>query len=295
LRRIAKGDFSGIITTENRLVTTASGPWVDPLGRTIPSSTIFNPTDTQTVNGVVVRNPFPNNKIPVSMFDPVAAKILQLIPNPRGPNAAQAGANYLAAFDQSRVSSIPSMQVDQTVGAKMHLAFYFQRTATATPRTITAADDLPNNITGSAISANAARTGRINLDYTATPRILVHTTLGWNDSEFLLQSQNFTYDAQKTLGIPGQTAARTFPIINTSVSTNTAEGGLSTIGGSFDQHFFERRPAFNTSATYVRGAHTYKAGFEIRQQTGPTSSRCPVSPSRRDLPDSVSLRSCWVA
>ena len=110
---------------------------------------------------------------------------------------------------------------------------------------------------------------RVNLDHTVTPTFLMHYTLGWNDSDFLLQSQNFPYDAQAALGIPGQTAARTFPIINSNVSTNTAEGGMSTIGGSFDQHFFERRPSFNTSATYVRGAHTYKAGFEIRQEKFP--------------------------
>ena len=85
----------------------------------------------------------------------------------------------------------------------------------------------------------------------------------------MLQSQNFPFDAQQTLGIPGQTAARTFPIINSNVSTNTALGGMSNIGGSFDQHFFERRPSFNTSATYVRGGHTYKAGFEIRQEKFP--------------------------
>jgi len=102
-----QGDFSSLITTENRLVTTASGPYVDPLGRTIPSGTIFDPTNTMTVNGVVVRNPFPNNQIPPSRFDPVAVKILALIPQPLGPNAGQAGANYLAPFDQSRVSSIP--------------------------------------------------------------------------------------------------------------------------------------------------------------------------------------------
>ena len=110
---------------------------------------------------------------------------------PQGPNAGQAGANYLAPFDQSRVSNIPSIKVDQAVGDKLHMAFYFQRTNTSTPRTITAADDLPDNITGSAISANAARTGRVNLDYTATPLLLFHVTLGWNDSDFLLQSQNY--------------------------------------------------------------------------------------------------------
>ena len=274
-----QGDFSSLITTENRLVTTASGPYIDPLGRNIASGTIFDPSSTATVGGVVVRNPFPNNQIPVSRFDPVAGKILALIPQPLGPNAPQAGANYLAPFDQGRVSNVPSVKVDHYVGAKWHMAFYFQRTNTSTPRTITAADDLPNNITGSAISANAARTGRVNIDYTATPRLLLHTTLGWNDSDFLLQSQNYPFDAQKTLGIPGQTAARTFPIINTNGLTtanlaiaqpsNTAEGGLTTIGGSFDQHFFERRPSFNISGTYVVGAHSFKAGFEIRQQKFP--------------------------
>ena len=145
-------------------MTTASGPYVDPLCRTIQSGTIFDPATTSTVNGVPVRNPFPGNVIPVSRFDPVAVKILALIPQPLGPNAAQAGANYLAPFDQSRVSSIPSIKVDQAVGSKLHTAFYFQRTSTATPRTITAADDLPNDITGSAISGNAARTIRLNLD-----------------------------------------------------------------------------------------------------------------------------------
>ncbi len=263
------GDFSNLLTAENRLVATASGPYVDPLGRTIPSGTIFNPNDVQTVNGQLVRNPFVGNKIPVTSFDPVAAKILALVPQPLGPNAAQVGSNYLAGIDEGRVSNIPSFKLDQTLGSKLHMSIYLQRTNTSTPRTATAADDLPNNITGSAISANAARTARVNLDHTVTPTLLMHYTLGWNDSDFLLQSQNFPYDAQAQLGIPGQTAARTFPIINTQVSTNTAEGGMSTIGGSFDQHFFERRPSFNTSATYVRGAHTYKAGFEIRQEKFP--------------------------
>jgi Carboxypeptidase regulatory-like domain len=263
------GDFTNLITTENRLAATSAGPYKDPLGRNIPSGTIFDPNDFQTVGSTIVRNPFPNNKIPTTRFDPVAAKILALVPLPQGPNAAQAGANYLAPFDQGRNTYIPSIKVDQSLGSKLHLAFYFQRTSTSTPRTITAADDLPDNITGSAISANAARTVRVNLDHTVTPTLLMHYTLGWNDSDFLLQSQNFPYDAQKELGIPGQTAARTFPIINSQVSTNTGLGGLSNIGGGFDQHFFERRPSFNTSATYVRGGHTYKAGFEIRQEKFP--------------------------
>ena len=265
-----QGDFSSLITTENRFLTTAAGIYTDPQGRTIPSGTIFDPTTEHLVGSTLVRDPFPGNIIPTNRFDPVAAKILALVPQPQGPNANQAGSNYLAGFDMGRVSNIPSFKLDQSLGSKMHLSIYLQRTNTGTPRTITAADDLPDNITGSAISANAARTVRVNLDHTMTPTFLMHYTLGWNDSDFLLQSQNFPFDAKAVLGIPGQTAARTFPIINSSlVTSTTALGGMSTLGGSFDQHFFERRPSFNTSGTYVRGSHTYKAGFEIRQEKFP--------------------------
>ena len=300
------GDFSNLIATENRLVKTSSGVYQDPLLRNIPSGTIFDPQSARVVNGQLVSDPFNNNQIPLNRFDPVSSKILGMIPQPLGPNAGSAGANYLAPFDESRVSNIPSIKIDQNVGDKVHMAFYFQRTNTSTPRTITAADDLPNNITGSAISANAARTFRFNIDHTATPRLLIHYTLGWNDSDFLLQSQNYPFNALQTLGIPGQTAARTFPIINTNGLTaanvaipqpaNTAEGGLSTIGGSFDQHFFERRPFLGSSVSYVIGSHSVKIGGEIRQQKfpnynysfsagqyftagGPTVSTCTTQPS----------------
>ena len=44
---------------------------------------------------------------------------------------------------------------------------------------------------------------------------------------------------------------------------------MGLLGGQFDQHFWERRPSFNTSGTYVRGSHTYKLGFDIRQEKFP--------------------------
>jgi len=264
------GDFSSLITTENRLVSTASGPYTDPLGRTIPSGTIFDPASTFTAStGALVRDPFPGNQIPTSRFDPVAAKILALVPQPLGPHANQAGSNYLAPYNGSRRSYIPSIKVDQNIGSKLHAAFYFQRTSTSTPRTGTGADSLPDNITVSGTSGNAARTFRLNLDHTVTPTFLMHYTLGWNDSDFLLGPEDFL-NIQQTLGLSGAiVASRGLPLIATGVSSNVAEGGMGNLGPQFDQHFWERRPAFVTSATYVRGSHTYKAGFEIRQMKYP--------------------------
>ena len=263
------GNFANLITAENRLVSTASGPYVDPLGRTIPSGTIFDPSSTMSVNGAQVRNPFLNNQIPSTSFDPVAVKILGLVPQPQGPLASQVGINYLATYVGSRRSYIPSIKVDHNLGAKLHAAFYFQKTSTSTPRTGTGADDLPNNITVSGTSGNAARTYRLNLDHTVTPLFLMHYTLGWNDSDFLLGPEDFL-NIQQTLGLSGAISpGRGLPLIATGVSSNAAEGGMGNLGPQYDQHFWERRPSFVTSATYVRGSHTYKAGFEIRQMKYP--------------------------
>jgi hypothetical protein len=185
-------------------VTTAAGPYVDPLGRTIPSGTIFDPSSTFTAaNGALVRNPFPNNQIPMTSFDPVAVKILSYVPLPQGPAAAQAGANYLAPIDESRVSYIPSIKGDQNLGSKLHMSFYYQNTETASPHSNSAADDLPNDISFSATTSNGGTTYRLNLDYTVTPRILLHYTLGWNDSKFHLTSPNYPFNAEQALGIPG--------------------------------------------------------------------------------------------
>ncbi len=263
------GNFSSLITAENRLVSTASGPYTDPLGNTIPSGTIFNPNSTQLVNGAQVRTPFVGNQIPVTSFDPVAVKILGMVPQPQGPLAAQAGSNYLATYVGSRRSYIPSIKVDHNIGSKLHAAFYFQKTSTSTPRTGTGADDLPDNITVSGYSANAARTYRLNLDHTVTPLLLIHYTLGWNDSDFLLGPEDFL-NIQQTLGLTGATSpGRGLPLIATGVSANTAEGGMGNLGPQYDQHFWERRPSFVTSATYVKGSHTFKAGAEIRQMKYP--------------------------
>src|SRR5580658_6241697 len=264
------GNFSSLITTENRLVSTASGPYTDPLGNTIPSGTIFDPASTFTApDGALVRTPFPGNIIPVSRFDPVAVKILAMVPLPQGPTANQAGSNYLAPYNGSRRSYIPSIKVDQNLGAKLHAAFYFQKTSTSTPRTGTGADSLPNDITVSGYSGNAARTYRLNLDHTVTPTLLIHYTLGWNDSDFLLGPEDFL-NIQQTLGLSGAISpGRGLPLIATGVSSNVAEGGMGNLGPQYDQHFWERRPSFVTSTTYVHGSHTYKAGFEIRQMKYP--------------------------
>jgi hypothetical protein len=66
-----KGDFSGLLGTTTR---------TDALGNSVLVGQIFDPASTRTVNGQLVRDAFPNNKIPTTRFDPAAAKILSVYP-----------------------------------------------------------------------------------------------------------------------------------------------------------------------------------------------------------------------
>jgi len=68
------GDFSQLLT--NIQLGT------DALGRPVYQGQIFDPLTTRTVNGQLVRDPFPGNIIPSNRFDASASKILGLFPHP---------------------------------------------------------------------------------------------------------------------------------------------------------------------------------------------------------------------
>ena len=265
------GDFSNLINVENRLITQSTGNYVDPLGRTIASGSIFDPATQRVVNGINVRDPFLGNMIPVSRFDPISAKVLLLVPPPLGGNAdrGQAGNNYQGTYDSSRTSAIPSIKMDHNFSDKLHASFYYQDTHTYVPRTPTGADGFQNEITASASAFNSGQTIRLNFDYSATPRLLLHIGAGWNDSDFGLQTYPNNYDEFKELGLKGGLLPLYFPIITTGVNADDAIGGMNTLGSTFPTRSFERRPSGIVSATYVTGGHTFKLGADWRLEKYP--------------------------
>jgi len=63
----------------------------DALGSPVLTNEVFDPFSAQTVNGTVVRTPFPNNTIPTSLLSPAALKLQALYPEPL---TSAIGANY---------------------------------------------------------------------------------------------------------------------------------------------------------------------------------------------------------
>lgn len=258
------GDFSQLIA----LSGTSAGPrnvqvggqnYVDPLGRTVLSGTLFDPRTTRSVlcdKGAVpnanctagslvqVRDPFPGNQIPKSLFDPVAQNILKLVPLPLGPNAnaGHPGSNYQHSWPDDMVTKLPSIKIDQMFGAKGHGSFYYHTTRYQSPLIYPngQALGLPQPIDPGRGANSRSDVLRINYDYTVTPTVLMHFGVGYTAEAQDLEPPTINYDAVTQLGLRGATVNRLFPNITTSAANAVtpaaaaalmaAVGGMTTLG-----------------------------------------------------------------
>ncbi|HEY7339196.1 MAG TPA: TonB-dependent receptor [Bryobacteraceae bacterium] len=266
-----QGNFASAITTGRALTT-------DPLGRPIMEGEIFDPGTTRTLStGQVVRDPFLNNAIDPTRFDPVALKIQSYMPAPIGPNAGAIANNYIPTFTGITTTQITSFKIDQVVGPKGKLAYYFSRNALFQPISTAfggGADGLPDPITTAVGSIVPTWVTRLNYDYTVTPTVLLHFGAGFQYVNFGIKSvtadgSGFTnYDSGKQLGLPG-TINRFFPSISGLMTAVPNNGGMKSMGSSFDSHSYTEKPTFNTSLTWVKSNHTYKFGGEFRTEGYP--------------------------
>jgi hypothetical protein len=110
------GDFSLPVTSANRIIGT------DALGISIAQNEIYDPAAAQTVNGAMVRSPFPNNLIPQTRMDPVALKIQALIPNPTYGTLTN---NFQQIYTIVRNQDEPSIKLDHTFKDNSKISLYF--------------------------------------------------------------------------------------------------------------------------------------------------------------------------
>ena len=237
-----------------------------------PSSGIAGPR----TNGRVYRNQFPGNRIPLTSFDPVAVKIQALFPQPSGPTPNALTNNYLNVYNSTRTTEVPSIKIDQTVGPKGRLSFFWQRTKTANPNGNTifgASDGLPDPLTTALGTFQQAPLYRLNYDYTLTPTVLLHFGGGYRSNYFLVPSVTTTgeitnYNALTQLGLKGGNEYKWFPTITGLLSTSGA-GGMKNIGSEAGTNSITQSPSFNTNMNWVKSNHTYKFGAEFQTQGYP--------------------------
>ena len=269
-----QGDFSKAVTS--RLIGYL--PTADPnvQGPPMYEGMVYDPNSTHLVRGLQVRDPFANNFVDPSRFDPVSKKILALFPAPNGPFANALASNYINPYTSSRITEIPSIKVDQAIGSKGKLSFFWQRTKTANPNGNTifgGSDGLPDPLTTALGTFDTAPLYRLNYDHTLSPSLLLHLGAGYRSNYFLVPSvttkgQITNYNADTQLGLKGGIENKWFPAMSGLLATN-GTGGMKNIGSEAGTEQITQSPSFNASVTWVKENHTYKLGSEFRTEGYP--------------------------
>ena len=100
-----RGDFSS---------TLGSRVGTDAAGNTVAAGQIFNPFSLHTVNGTLVRDPFPGNIVPDNLINPVSRKLINLVPQPVLPGSP----NYIVSVSAPVDNKNYLGRVDWTQSAK---------------------------------------------------------------------------------------------------------------------------------------------------------------------------------
>lgn len=244
-------------------ITTGGKPATDPAGNTLVEGQIYNPYTTTIVGGQQVRNPFPNNTIPLSLQDPVALAIQKLLPQANAPGDIN---NYNVPGYRSFIHTTNiSIKLDQEISPTIKISGYYSQLNTYSP-------DVNGGVTplalGGADENEWNHTTRLNYDQTITPTLLLHVGIGY----FETSEPHIAYPfSQSSIGLTGYQANNIMPDISGIVG---AQGGYNAgaIGATFSATAYEEKPTAQTSLTWVRGNHTYKAGGDYTQEGYPVPS-----------------------
>jgi hypothetical protein len=237
----ATGDFSSL---------------ADPAG----SPTIFDPATTTVVNGVVTRQPFPNNQIPSDRFDPVAVKLFSMFPQPNVPGAGDANnflyspslANDLDGFD-TRID-------DRVFGSdSLFFRFSFNNAKLVNPGALP--PPLYDGSYQTGTNVTLVRTGVLGYTHIFDPRTINEFRTAYLYNNSALRAFNTDVNGASELGLPG------IPFVPGNGGLPTfGVAGMSGFGGSMYSPTIEVQNEYllMDTLTLVRGAHVLKVGMEAR-------------------------------
>jgi Carboxypeptidase regulatory-like domain len=258
-------DGLGGVCGPTTAITSAGKPAADPAGTTLVQGMIFDPYSTRQVNGQTVRNPYPNNTIPLTSLDPVAVAVQKLIPTANGPGIVN---NYtIPSYSSFTHTTNFSLKFDQNLSSTIKLSGYYAHNENFTPLLT----GLPG-ILGGTDADNTNHTTRVSYDQTLRPTLLLHVGIGYFQTRQPHVAPAFD---QSTIGLKGYAANQIFPDIG-GIGSFTNGGyvnGFTTgLGATFSAVAYEEKPTATTSLTWIHGNHTYKAGGEFTAEGYPVPS-----------------------
>lgn len=257
------GDFESLRQAEealfNRVLPTAqmkqgdfaaflgSATLTDALGRSAARGAIFDPATTRrTATGRFVRDPFPQNQIPVSRFDAPIAKVMALYPEPNRPGQTQ---NFYKLSPRHTDNNQFDVRVDWRATDKdlmfVRYSWEHQFSATAQPFRGSSGYNLGN--------FNRYMTAALNWTRTISPTLLSVMRLSMFRG---VQERLLDPTPSAPLGIPNLNYDN-LPVFNIA--------GYNGLGDAVPFNPVESDVQFQEIMTLVRGKHILKAGADLRR------------------------------
>ena len=229
-------------------------------------SHIYDPTSTTIVNGVTVRNEFPNDVINIP-FDPAAVGLLARFPTPT--NLTAKANNYTRTANDSDHQNQFDFRVDGVRGSH-DLAFGRYSFYNEVEEPVTPLPDGSGAITGTVLGTGGVAglsnvTGQqavASETHIFTPHLLNDLRVGYTRRGNTITGTTLDSTASSALGIPGIPTNAAF---NNALPLFTFTG-FQQLGPSASTFSAYQTSVWQTVDTvaYTRGAHAFKFGVDLR-------------------------------
>jgi hypothetical protein len=244
-----QGDFSKLISASGVLIP------------------IYDPSSTQpnASGSGFTRQPFPNNQIPTSSFSAVTKAMLgqasQVAPNRPGLTPGTPGwvrNNYLVNNGSlTSPTNKGSIKIDQNFGYNHHVAFFYNRSSYLSEPGPSGPPGLPLPLWNGQFTSYDASDYRLTYDWTVSPRLLSHFSVGGNKFYKDAYSPNVGQNWKSKVCIPNVVDCNTnYPNVTFSEFT----GWGSTADNGTEQPMWAIREDLN----WIRGSHTMKFGYDFQ-------------------------------
>lgn len=230
---------------------------VDSTGKTVP---LYDPFDA---NGKIIANAADRPRLQCNgvldvlcpaRIDPTAARLIALLPHPDDPTRITN--NYRSRSYSTSRSSLPSIKVDYVFTDKHRISYLYSHYYSPATPSINNLEGLPGTGFPSDVTTDYHR---LNDDYTLTPNLLNHITIGFNRRN-VIEAPGYVSSFPADLAKATYAAGTVTPL---APGTSTAYGtSLATWGNSVFTDSRQRTTNIKEQMSWIKGKQTLKFGME---------------------------------
>jgi Carboxypeptidase regulatory-like domain len=217
---------------------------------------IYDPATTQSTPTGIVRQPFPNNRIPADRISPISAKILAQVPSPSSNALFN---NYTSVGRGATDSNQFNVKLDHAFSEVNRISgYYYQDKYDGREPEI-----IPGPATRARSSGSRNYWARITHDYVLSPTVLNHINLGFTRFKTTIESYSVDQNWPTQLGLTGVNTGpnNSFPCIDFVSSGYVSLGDVNCNSRTLQAN---NSLQFNDNFSVIRGSHSFKFGVDYR-------------------------------